>query len=243
MVKRRKIDINVKQTLSNSSSLLYSQPLHLRRPRVRATFTSPSATTINAAPFPRASASALNASASAFTPGQASVQQRKSPNTSSTNPTCSRPNPAQTPSPFQVRPPSVSFATQVVGQKRKASQNKANRLRQVTVIPDELGKLIERDVALLKDCSFEDLVRSRRARGDLNDMNQLPHPAKRLLRQYKHRGAPVVLSTPPWSQERLEQALHRGPHKSCEEYSEFLREEFVSMINKGQWRGSCHMMR
>ncbi|KAK1732360.1 hypothetical protein QTG54_016952, partial [Skeletonema marinoi] len=61
------------------------------------------------------------------------------------------------------------------------------------------------------------------------------HPAKRLLKFYKGRGAPVKLATKPWSQEQIWRALQRGPHKSCSEHLDFLREEFVDMRAKMQW--------
>ncbi len=60
-------------------------------------------------------------------------------------------------------------------------------------------------------------------------------PAKRLLKHYKHRGAPVKFSTEPWSKERVSQALARGAHKSCLAHTEFLQEEFGDMIAKSQW--------
>ena len=66
-------------------------------------------------------------------------------------------------------------------------------------------------------------------------MDNVPHPARRLLRHYKHCGAPVKFSTPPWTRHQLQRALSRGPHKSAHEYQDYLAEEFVDMINKGQW--------
>ena len=43
------------------------------------------------------------------------------------------------------------------------------------------------------------------------------------------------LSSKPWSQQRLQQALQRGPHPSCLPFLDFLETEFVDMIEKGQW--------
>jgi hypothetical protein len=63
----------------------------------------------------------------------------------------------------------------------------------------------------------------------------VPHPACRLLRLYKHRGAPVKFSTPPWTRLQVKRALSCGPHKSAHEYLDYLEEEFIDMINKGQW--------
>jgi hypothetical protein len=40
---------------------------------------------------------------------------------------------------------------------------------------------------------------------------------------------------PPWTCQHLQGALSWGPHHSSLEYIDFLQEEFVDMINKGQW--------
>ncbi|KAL3822497.1 hypothetical protein ACHAXA_002515 [Cyclostephanos tholiformis] len=70
---------------------------------------------------------------------------------------------------------------------------------------------------------------------DFSALDNVPHPARRLLRHYKHCGAPVKFSTPPWTRHQLQRALSRGPHKSAHEYQDYLAEEFSDMINKGQW--------
>jgi hypothetical protein len=46
---------------------------------------------------------------------------------------------------------------------------------------------------------------------------------------------PVKFSTPPWTWLQVKCALSCGPHKSTHEYLDYLKEEFVDMINKGQW--------
>jgi hypothetical protein len=46
---------------------------------------------------------------------------------------------------------------------------------------------------------------------------------------------PVKFSTPPWTCLQVQSALSRGPHKSAHDYIDYLKEEFVDMINKGQW--------
>ena len=61
------------------------------------------------------------------------------------------------------------------------------------------------------------------------------HPARQLLRQYKFRGAPVVLAGKEWTEDQRLAALKRGPHKSGLEQTPFLRREFASMVKKGQW--------
>ena len=63
----------------------------------------------------------------------------------------------------------------------------------------------------------------------------MKHLARRLLRQYKHRGAPVVMMLGSWTEGERQAALKRGPHWSATEHTLFLREEFASMIEKDQW--------
>ena len=79
-------------------------------------------------------------------------------------------------------------------------------------------------------------VKTRRNGGDIADLNNVDdHPARRLLMHYKHRGVPVKFTTPKWDRGQLEAALTRGAHQSCNAHIDFLNEEFVDMINKGQW--------
>ena len=99
---------------------------------------------------------------------------------------------------------------------------------------DNLGKLINDDVVLLSEVGWERFVKTKRGRGDLGKLDK-PHPANRLLHQYKVHGTPVRFSTPPWSAEQQLAAIARGPHPSCLNHIEFLQEEFVDMMKKGQW--------
>ena len=99
---------------------------------------------------------------------------------------------------------------------------------------DNLGKLINDDVVLLSEVGWERFVKTKRGRGDLGKLDK-PHPANRLLHQYKVHGTPVRFSTPPWSAEQQLAAIARGPHPSCLNHIDFLQEEFVDMMKKGQW--------
>ena len=102
-------------------------------------------------------------------------------------------------------------------------------------LPMELGEYIARDVKLLQQLGWSGLVKQRRPVSDFSSLQNVHHPAKRLLSFYKNRGAPVKFSTPPWTRRQVQRALSRGPHKSCFEHLDFLKEEFVDMIKKGQW--------
>ena len=103
-------------------------------------------------------------------------------------------------------------------------------------VSKELGELIRKDCELLSRVGWREFVRHRRGRGDFASLDNIhDHPARSLLLHMKHRGVPVRFTSPPWSRQRVDAALKRGPHKSCLDYIDFLEEEFIDMINKGQW--------
>ena len=49
------------------------------------------------------------------------------------------------------------------------------------------------------------------------------------------RGVPVQMHTEAWDNEKLVEAVARGPHQSAKLEADFLSNEFVDMINKSQW--------
>ena len=133
------------------------------------------------------------------------------------------PTPAPTDVPSRKRPPPTPI-----------SSASAKRPSPELQLPEELGKFVTRDVALLRKLGWVRFVKQRRREGDFGSLN-FQHPARRLLRAYKHRGVPVRLSTKPWSKNHVCRALLRGPHGSCFDFLEFLQGEFIDMINKQQW--------
>ena len=101
---------------------------------------------------------------------------------------------------------------------------------------DSLGKsILEQQASFDSACSPRAYFRSRQGRGDLTRLHSVTHPAKHLLQRLSKSGAPVVLSTPPWSTKRLDEAIRRGPHKSALEHLEFLRGEMADMVDKAFW--------
>ena len=102
-------------------------------------------------------------------------------------------------------------------------------------LPDGIGKYVARNAGEVKRLGWTEFVRRRRGCGYFASLADVKHPAQRLLRQYKHRGAPVVLMLGSWTEGERQAALKRGPHRSATEHTLFLREEFASMIEKGQW--------
>ena len=113
------------------------------------------------------------------------------------------------------------------------------RIRLVTSIPDELGKLIAHDSRSLDQDHDDNLValfRHRQDRGDFTDLARIKHhPAYRILKTYGLQGAPVKLSSKPWTTAQNDAAIARGPHKSANEYIEFLRSEMAEMVKAAQW--------
>lgn len=91
------------------------------------------------------------------------------------------------------------------------------------------------DVELFTRLGWQKLIAHHRPCGNFVSFHNVSHPARHLLRLYKHHGAPVKFSTTPWTHHQVQRTLHRGPHNSCHNYLPFLHGKFVDMINKGQW--------
>ena len=62
-------------------------------------------------------------------------------------------------------------------------------------LPDDIGKYAIHDAEAVTRLGWTEFVSRRRGHGDFASLLEVKHPAWCLLRQYKHRGAPVVLMT------------------------------------------------
>lgn len=101
---------------------------------------------------------------------------------------------------------------------------------------ENLGTYIDRDTKRLGEIGFAKLVSERRKRSDFSPgVRKLRHKAARLLDHLRKRGANVTLTTPPWSDQRKNETMARGPHKSSIEHADFLREELLDFVQKGFW--------
>jgi hypothetical protein len=120
----------------------------------------------------------------------------------------------------------------------KRSRTRQDVLNQVqdTVVSsnNNLSKYVIRDSNLLTELGWEQVVRSRRSRGDIGRL-QVHHAAQRFLRYLRSCGVPVVLTTTPWDKARINAAVRRGPHKSAKDHRAFLHTEMADMIDKHQW--------
>ena len=161
-------------------------------------------------------------------------------------------NPLTPPTPFNnvqslssTYPPSSSYTPhtnkrsspqQVQSSPRPNKRRAADEVLGNQSVSEELGELIAKDCLLLSRVGWQKFVRHRRGRGDFASLDNITsHPARNLLLRMKHEGVPVRFTTPPWSRQRVDEALKRGPHRSCRDYIDFLEEEFIDMIKKGQW--------
>ena len=137
-------------------------------------------------------------------------------------------------------PPSVTTPSWISSNQRSEPPAKRRKLPslalQMPPIPDELGKIINSDVARLSESTLHQLFRKRQGRGNFTKLHKTKHhPAHHLLRQLGTRGAPVLLRTAPWGQGRKDAAIARGPHKSAREFLTFLRGEMADMVRKAIW--------
>ena len=99
-----------------------------------------------------------------------------------------------------------------------------------------LGKLAMDYVAVLHSKGWRRLVTEARGPSNITaTAKHLPHKAARLLGHLGTRGASVPTSTPPWSKERREQAMARGPHKSSHGEREFVCEDLLDFCRQGYW--------
>ena len=99
-----------------------------------------------------------------------------SPNTQSTTAKKRQPTHMKTPEPDAKRPTRIPWTQQVK-------------------LLDDIGKYVVLDVEEMTQLGWTEFMRRRWGRGDFSSLSEVEHPARRLLQQYKHCGAPVVLMT------------------------------------------------
>jgi hypothetical protein len=55
------------------------------------------------------------------------------------------------------------------------------------------------------------------------------------MERIRRNGAPVILSSAPWSKETKKERFKRGPQKPAHEFVEFLGTKFLDFLRKGYW--------
>jgi hypothetical protein len=102
----------------------------------------------------------------------------------------------------------------------------------------ELHRLVTRSSAAYEaSSSWEEFVaHCKNPQGDLHPaVKTLPHRAAHLLDTLRRTGATVAMKMDPWSMQRKVEALKQGSHQSANLHQDFMCEEFVDIIHKGQW--------
>jgi hypothetical protein len=102
----------------------------------------------------------------------------------------------------------------------------------------ELDHLVQRSIKAYESTTTwgEFVAQCRDPTGDFHpDVKHLPHRDAHLLDTLRRSGATVGMKTEPWSRQRKDKALKRGSHQSAMLHTDFLCDEFVDMIHKGQW--------
>jgi hypothetical protein len=86
------------------------------------------------------------------------------------------------------------------------------------------------------DDTWNSFVKNHRGPSNVSPgLSTLPHPARQLLLHLGRNGAPVILTTDPWSLQRRDEAMARGSHASTFQHEGFLRAEMADMVSKGFW--------
>ena len=112
------------------------------------------------------------------------------------------------------------------------------RQKTTTMTPAEktLGKWARRSAERLATLGWEGLVAEARGRSQMADgVGAISHKAARLLDFLRRKGAGVVMQTPPWTKDRVQQAARRGSHKSACDHAEFVCEELLEFCAQGYW--------
>ena len=91
------------------------------------------------------------------------------------------------------------------------------------------------DTEKFKRLGWKVFVEQCRANSDFSSLDNVHHPAQRLLEFYEQWGALVTFTSKSWSHNQIIITLAHGAHKSYYEHLEFLHEEFTDIIKKGQW--------
>jgi hypothetical protein len=94
--------------------------------------------------------------------------------------------------------------------------------------------LITQQSELFENTSWERFVSTLRGRGNLAPIgeNVIAHPSYGLLKHLSTKGAPAIMSTPPWELKQLDEQMKQGSHKSCDDNHDFLRTEILDFVKK-----------
>lgn len=141
------------------------------------------------------------------------------------------------------------MSSSVPNEKRAAVDLQAPSVQQPTRLPfakrqkvgqssfkrDRLGKIVLQSMlAYRRLASWPQYANRVRGRKRLSRrVKRLRHRAAQYLDRLRQQGAQAKVSGSPWTLERLEQCVARGPHKSAKAESAFVRNEIADFCDKG----------
>ena len=62
------------------------------------------------------------------------------------------------------------------------------------------------------------------------DLDDIDHPAAKLLHHWRDEGVPAETTSPAWTPEQRDACVERGCHQSANKHSAFLREEMATFM-------------
>ena len=99
-----------------------------------------------------------------------------------------------------------------------------------------MGKLALEYAQRVRKLGWRRFVLKFRGKSNLQaSVRRLPHRAARLLYHLATRGASVPTATAPWTRERRDEAVLRGPHQSSEGERAFVAQEMLDFCQQGYW--------
>jgi hypothetical protein len=124
-------------------------------------------------------------------------------------------------------------ATQPLHQQKQQLINSEKR----KILHDRLGKQVRSSMIFFENSrSWSTFVQQVRGVSHIHSkVDGLPHPAAALLKRLQTVGVPIVTRDPPWTPQKLDDMAAHGPHKSANDYSDFVREEMAEFCEKGFW--------
>jgi len=109
-------------------------------------------------------------------------------------------------------------------------------MHRATLEASNLGEYAHMCSCLLRDRGWNAMILALQSDSDFHPaVHTIQHPAVHVLDHLCCHGAPVLMSTQPWTDAHRTAAIAQGSHLSARQHLAFLEHEMLQMVNKGQW--------
>ena len=106
----------------------------------------------------------------------------------------------------------------------------------MTAAEEALGKLAHLTANRLRTDGWQRTIHALRGISNVTStVRGIPHKAARIAEYLRTKGAPVLMSTPPWTRAARDTAIDRGPHKSSHGERDFVANEMLDFCEQGYW--------